>query len=535
MSGGIPARPEPPSADEPPRPAPEGRRWVPRVLTPDSVEVVDSIELADEFARSRGEQHAGPADRLAAGVIVLGKELATEDCALLAAWLRSAPADVRGPVLSAVLAADPPCEVLADLAAEHAGQARMALLRGEIAQIVAGGGVPDSPLTPHPWGADEAEEARALLSEAVDEVAPDRVDLLLRTATRFGVDLPPHRYTAERFVSWWASHPEAGLDPVLWPRSDDLVALLRSTLVARLQHSETVLAAVTDHWWPLLRSIAVDPFEPLDAAVLSAAVRANGDIRRETVDRFAERLRDPDLPDTPEAVLAALFGAAQPTVDELHRLIGALPATAVTESIAQRAFAVLDKAKVTGRSLDLLRVLGHHLGTEQRELWSADARVRSWIVAFGRGSEVGSLSGIADRVLRARLPELVTALLAADPRAAVRAIGSAGASLQQLLQRELPAIFGDERAEESRRDAAVALAFVLAWSDGASTEMRTAYDRELERWVRSGRRADHRRVSKRLRLSAADHAAAWHEWLQEIVTTPAEPDRATRKWWQRRR
>ncbi|MDI2030889.1 GTPase-associated protein 1-related protein [Saccharopolyspora sp. TS4A08] len=535
MSGGIPAQPEPPSADEPPRAAPETRRWVPRVLTPDSVEVVDSIELADEFARARGEQHAGPADRLAAGVIVLGEGLATEDCALLAAWLRSAPADVRGPVLSAVLAADPPREVLADLAAEHAGSARMALLRREIAGIVAGGRVPESPLTPHPWGADEAEEARSLLSAAADEVAPDRVDLLLRTATRFGADLPPHRFTAERFVSWWASHPEAALDPSLWPCADELVALLRATLVARLEHSETVLAAVTEHWWPLLRHIATDPFEPLDAAVLSAAVRAKGDTRRETIDLFAERMRDPDLPDSPEAVLAALFGAASPTVDELHRLIGALPATAVTESIAQRAFAVLDKAKVTGRYLDLLRVLGHHLSSDLRELWSEDARVRSWIAAFGRDSEVGSLSGISDRVLRARLPEVVTALLAADPRAAARAIGRAGPNLQQLLLRELPAIFGDAQAEESRRDGAVALAFVLAWSDGATTEMRTSYDRELERWVRSGRRADHRRVSKLLRSSAADHAAAWHEWLQEIVRTPAEPDRGTRKWWRRRR
>lgn len=535
MSGGIPAEPEPPSTDEPPRAAPAARRWVPRVLTPDSVEVVDAIELADEFARARGEEHAGPADRLAAGVIVLGEALVTEDCALVAAWLRCAPADVRGPVLSAVLAADPPRHVLADLAAEHAGRARIALLRCEIADIVAGGkGAGPVPLTPHPWGEDEAEEARSLLAEAAAEVAPERVDLLLRTATRFDVDLPPSRFAAEPFVSWWASHPEAALDPAWWPCADELVSRLRATLVERLEHSELVLTAVNEHWWPLLRHIATDPFEPLDAAVISAAVRAKGDARRETVDRFAERLRNPDLPDAPEAVLAALFGAAPPTVDELHRLIGALPATAVTESIAQRAFAVLSKAKVTGRHLDLLRVLGHHLGGEQRELWTDDARVRSWLAAFCRGADVGSLEGVSERVLRARSPEVVRGLLGAEPRAAVRAIGSAGPTLQRLLMRELPAAWKDEQAEEPVRDRAVALAFVLAWSDTATADVRAAYDRELERWVRGGRRADHRRISKLLRVSAADHAAGWHEWLQEIVTTPAEPDRV-RKWWQRRR
>ncbi|TDD05746.1 hypothetical protein E1181_14290 [Saccharopolyspora terrae] len=536
MSGGSPAEqsPEPPSTGEPPQ-AP-ARRWVPRVLTPDSVEAVNVVELADEFARTRGEPHAGPADRLAAGVIVLGEALATEDCALVAAWLHSAPADVRGPVLSALLAAEPPREVLTDLAAEHAGRARIALLRCEIADLVSGSQVSEPvPLTSHPWGADEAEEARSLLAEAAAELVPERVDLLLRTATCFGVDLPPDRFAAERFAGWWASHPEAGLDPAAWPCGDELVALLRQTLGERLKHSDVVLTAVNEHWWPLLRHTATDPFEPLDAAVISAAVRAKGDARREIVDLFADRLRDPDLPDTPEAVLAALFSAAPPTVDELHRLIGALPATAITESIAQRAFSVLSKAKVTARHLDLLRVLSHHLCADQRELWSEDGRVRSWVAAFSRGAEVGSLDEVSERVLRARLPEVVTALLAAEPRAAVRAIVSAGQVLQRLLMRELPSVWNDERAEESRRDRAVAVAFVLAWSDTATADVRTAYDRELERWARSGRRADHRRISKLLRVSAADHAAGWHEWLQEIVKTPAEPERASRKWWQRRR
>ena len=472
---------------------------------------------------------------MAAGVIVLGESLETGDCALVVTWLRSAPADVRGPVLSAVLAADPPREVLADLAAEHAGRARMALLRREVAEVVAGGQGDFAPLTPHPWGADEAEEARTLLAEAVAAVSPERVDLLLRTATRFAVDLPPGRFAAERFVDWWASNPGSSLDPELWPCADELVALLREVLRERLQHSEVVLTAVTEHWWPLLRHIATDPFEPLDAAVISAAVRANGDVRRATVEEFVERLRAPDLPDTPEAVLAALFGAAPPTVDELHRLIGALPATAVSEPVAQRAFAALSKSKVTARHLDVLRMLSHHLGPEQRELWSQDGRFRSWLASFGRGAEVGSLEDVSERVLRARMPEAVTALLAAEPRSAARAIGSAGQVLQRLLMRELPAVWNDGQVEESRGDRAVALAFVLAWSDTASADARTAYDRELERWVRGHRRADHRRISRLLRSSAADHAAAWHEWLQEIVTNPAEADRGGRRWWHRRR
>ncbi|RRO19412.1 hypothetical protein EIL87_04765 [Saccharopolyspora rhizosphaerae] len=535
MSGGIPVEPEPPSTDEPPEAAPAARRWVPRVLSPDSVEVVDSIELADEFARARGEQHAGPADRLAAGVIVLGESLAAEDCALVAAWLRCAPADVRGPVLSAVLAAEPPREVLAELAAEHAGRARMALLRCEVDDVVGGEQAPSAtPLPPHPWGEDEAEEARSMLAEAAAEVDPPRVDLLLRTATRFGVELPANRFAAERFVSWWASHPEADLDPTLWPCADELLALLRSTLVERLQHSDLVLAAITEHWWPLLSHLATDPFEPVDAAVISAAVRAQGDSRREVVDRFAERLRDPDLPDAPEAVLDALFGAATPTVEELHRLIGALPATAVTEPIAHRAFAVLGRSKVTGRHLDLLRTLGHHLSGEQRELWAEDARVRSWRAALGRGAAVESLEGVSERVLRARLPEALTALLAVDPRAAAHAIFAAGQALQGLLLRALPAVWNDAQAEETGRDRAVALAFVLAWSDTATADARSAYDRELERWVRGGRRADHRRISKLLRGCAPDLAAAWHEWLQEIVTTPAEPAKARPRWRRRR-
>ncbi|MFC7342277.1 GTPase-associated protein 1-related protein [Saccharopolyspora griseoalba] len=537
-------------AAAPPEVEPTGsaKHWVPRFLVADPVDVVDAVELAHQFARARSEASAGQADRLAAGLIVLGEHASPADCRPLAAWLRDAPApsgtDVRGAVLSAVLAAEPPRAVLVDLAenvGEHTGRVRIALLRDELDEILHGDPVAEpQPLEPLPWTEEEAEQARILIRNAAAAAPAERFDLLLRTATRFGVPLRAGGFAedADRFVRWWADHPRVEVVPGEWPCREELVGRLRDLLAHRLAgpEADNVRRDVAADWWPLLLDAATEPGEPLDAEVIGAAVAAGGPAREQVVTTFAEQLRDPGR-GLPEAVFAALFGAAEPEVDELHRLVAAMPATAVPEPVAQRVFAALDRAEVTAPHLDLLRMLGHHIGDRGglRELWTDDGRVRSWLTGYPkRGAQAGSLRGISARVIEARGPEILGVLRELALGEALGVVTEAGEGLQRALARELPALWRDERATSGQRDRAVALAFLTGWQDAAAAEVRTAFDRELEGWAREHDRAAHRRISRLLRGVGADDAAAWHEWLHNAGADRGSGAPGRGRWWRRR-
>ncbi|MER7015934.1 GTPase-associated protein 1-related protein [Saccharopolyspora sp. NPDC000359] len=514
--------------------------WVPRFLRADPYDVVDAIELSHQFARGRGATRPSTADRLAAGVLVLDEEVAGPEPALaLAEWLAAPPAvsaaDVLEPVLAAVLDSAPGVRVLTRLAEtdlEQAGQVRIALLRAEVDEIVRGTPADDrAPLRERPWRPEEAEEAAALVEGAAGAVRPERMDLLLRTASRFDVHPRLGNFTeaAGRFAEWWAHHPHAGVDPARWTCGPELIDLLRDVLAQRLDGPlrDEVTAAIKDRWWRLLAPTVSDPFMPLDAAVAAAAVAAGGSARQETIAVFRERLRRSDQPGTGEAVFDALFGASAPTLVELSDFLAELPSTAVSDALAQRAFGVLAGSKVSGRYLDVLRGLSHHLGDRQdlRKLWEDDGRLRGWLTSLRRkGADAGSPGDISEEVLVARAGKIVGALLDADPRAATDLAVASGEQLQQTLVRELPKVWHDEDAAPERRDRAVVLAFVAAWSDDATATVRAAFDRELEAWMHAHKQTDYRRVSKLLRGVDADHAAAWHDWLRETAQRkPKQP------------
>ncbi|MER6990780.1 GTPase-associated protein 1-related protein [Saccharopolyspora hirsuta] len=515
--------------------------WVPRFLRADPYDVVDAVELSHQFARGRGAARPSTADRLAAGVLALDEQVTGPEPAMaLAEWLAAPPAvsasDVLEPVLTAVLDSAPGVPVLTRLAEtdlEQAGQVRIALLRAEIDEIVRGTPADDrAPLRARPWRSEEAEQAAALVEGAAGAVQPERMDLLLRTATRFDVRPRLGNFTeaAGRFAEWWAHHPHAGVDPARWTCGPELIDLLRDVLARRLDgpHRDEVGAAIKERWWRLLAPTVSDPFMRLDAAVAAAAVAAGGSARQETIEVFRERLRKPEQPGTGEAVFDALFGESAPTLVELSDLLAEMPSTAVSDALAQRAFGVLVKSKVSGRYLDVLRGLSHHLGDRQdlRKLWEDDGRLRAWLTNFRRkGAEAGGPGDISEEVLGARAGNIVEALLDASPQDSADLAVASGEQLQQTLVRELPAVWNDESAEQDRRDRAVVLAVVTALSDNATGTVRAAFDRELEAWMHAHKQADFRRISKLLRGVDADAASVWHEWLRETAQRKPKPAR----------
>ncbi|MER7076766.1 hypothetical protein SAMN02982929_05513 [Saccharopolyspora kobensis] len=507
--------------------------WVSRFLRADPYDVVDAIELSHQFARGRGAARPSTGDRLAAGVLALEEPVSGQESAMaLAEWLADPPAvsaaDVLEPVLAAVLAAEPGVPVLARLAGldlEQAGQVRFALLRAEIGEIIRGTSTGDrAPLAENRWRRDEVERATRLVEGATGAVLPERMDLLLRTAARFGVRprLGNFAEPAARFVEWWAQHPHAAVDPSSWTCGAEFVDLLRDVLARRLEGpwGDEVAAAIKERWWRLLAPTVSDPFMPLDAAVASAAVAAGGSVRRETIEVFRGLLRKPEQPGTGEAVYDALFGESAPTLVELSAFLAELPSTAVSDALAQRAFGVLGKAKVSGRYLDVLRVLSHHLGDRQdlRKLWEDDGRLRAWLSTLRRkGAEAGGPGDISEQVLAARAAQVVEALLACPPPDSPALVVSSGDQLQHTLVRELPAVWNDEDADPDRRDRAVMLAFAVCWSDDTTGTIRAAFGRELEAWMHAHKQADFRRISKLLRGVGADYASGWHDWLRDAA------------------
>ncbi len=441
---------------------------------------------------------------------------------------RVSTTDVLEPVLEAVLAAAPALPVLTRLAettTQQAGRVRIALLRGEIDEIVRGTPAEHrAPLSPRPWSPDEEEAASVLVEAAAGAIAPERMDLLLRTATRFDIRPRLGRFgeASGRFVEWWAQHPHAGIDPARWTCGPDMLDLLRDALTRRLTgpNADEVARDINDRWWRLLAPAISDPFDPLDAAVAAAAVATGDTARRETIAVFRERLRSPDHPGTGEAVWEALFRTSPPTLAELKDFVTTLPSTAMSDAVAQRAFAVLEKSTVSGRYLDVLRMLGHHIGDREklRKLWEDDGRLRAWVSSFARkGAQTGaeSLENVSEEVFIARATEITAVLLGATPQAALAVIVQAGNQLQQTLVHELPRVWNDEQVASDRRDQALALAFLTCWQDASSEQVRTAFDKALERWAAKHKQADYRRISKLLRGIEADYAAAWHEWLKD--------------------
>ncbi|GAA4875773.1 GTPase-associated protein 1-related protein [Saccharopolyspora cebuensis] len=512
-------------------PSAAARHWVGRFLHGDPAAVVEELELAHRFARQRGAERADAGDRLAAGVLASGEPVPDQQAAMeLAGWLvgTRAPEQAIDRVREAVLALPPERAVLARLAeTAHDARVRVALLRAELAGAAAGEPVATSHLAAHRWSAEELSDATGLAEETAADTAPEHLDGVLRTAGRFGLEPRPTRFAqaAKDFIAWWAQHPQAPVDPRAWPCRAELIALLREELGSRLAEDSGALAdAIREHWWRLLAPTVADPFLPLDRLVAQSAVAAGGEPRQQVIDALRDRTRAAERRGHADAVWEALFAHTPPTVAEVRSVLGAMSATMVSEALAERIFPVLESAPASADQLDVLRMLVHHLGSEHeglRSMWEDDSALRAWLANFQRaarapGAGVGELKEIADEVLTARGPEIVAALLSIPPPTAASAAVAGGARVQELLVRELPAVWADEQRPAADRTGAVALAFLTAWSDKATEGARVAFDKALEAWAKRRTSAEYRKVSKLLRGVDADSARAWHDWLKEL-------------------
>lgn len=530
--------------------------WVPRFLSTDSGsagpgDVLEAVELAHRLGEHRGATSTG--DRLAAGILVLDERVGDTASGLaLAEWLGSPPPvyadDFVRPVLDVLLRGQPEPEVLAGLAdpdAERAGMLRIALLRADVEAVVRGEAEPVGQRLPEREHSEqEAADAIQLVDAALRSVPPAKLGELLLAAQRHHA-APGAAQLVEslrEFVRWWLDHPHAAVDPSGWPCAEQLAGLLRAELAERTPQRQA--QAVRDGWWrPLVLALA-DPGEQIDVLVARAAVAEGGGTRAAALEAFREQLRAAGDRADPEAVWNALFAESPPTVHESAMLFGAMPSTAVPEALAGRALSVLGGAPVTAEVLEMLRTLAHHLGDENpelRALWEQDARLRTWLTAVQRAEQPDALEEVPEAVLAARSDDVIGALLAAPLQRAWDATVQAGSALQHVLMRELPEWFAAS-VESDQQLRAVALTFLVGWSDSSELEVRKGVDRALERWAAQHEQADYRRVSRLLRGVEAAVAAAWHAWIKELSGQRAgrRPHRAAadwamRKWANRRR
>lgn len=508
--------------------------WVPRFLRADPYDVVNAIELAHQFARNAGGEFPSEGDRWASTVRLLGEQ-APEQRAVLAEWLARSPerstAHARQAVVEAVLSAGPDVDALRRLVAgagsdELAGQVRIALLWAELDAVTRGRRLDDPQLPEREWLPHEVETAEQLVASTAANTGPERVDQLLRTATRFGLapDLCRFGTAAKRFVDWWLDNPTAEVDPDGWSCRDQVVNLLRHRLSTRLgsEQSERASAEVQEHWWPLLAPAVQDPFLSADALVASSAVQHGGQARAEAIAHLRPRLAEADNAETVQAVWSALFGLAAPTAEEALDLLGAAPQ--VPRAVARDVFRLVRRATLTDKHLDLLRRMAELNQTPEPEallrLWQEDGKLRFWITRFRKNPRPDTaveLQEVSSRVFHARAAELLDVLFEAGLAPAVEVTEHAGDALRSLLGNELPSVWNSAQ-DTTRSDMAVALAFAAAWN-GGQTEFRTHVDTELEKWAAATTRDDHRRIRHLLRTADTEMVTGWYEWLKELQNT----------------
>lgn len=513
--------------------------WAPRFLSSDPFHVVDAVELARQFARNDDRDRAERGDRLASSVLVL-EEPAGDRAGELADWLASAPAEsareARSQVVEAVLSAGPDARALRALVGGAgtdalAGQVRYALLWAEIDEISRGGAGDSAPALPErEWSPSEREQATALVEGVAATLPPQRLDPLLRVATRFGLAPSPGRMgeVVSRFVTWWLDHPDADVAPARWSCATEVLDLVRDEVSARLERADAdeTIGEVRQRWWPILLPTISDPFMALDALVASSAVDSGGSERAAAIGALRGHLQDPASPETAEAVWSALFEFADPTMEEALEFLSA--ASVVTKALAQRVFALLETSTVSAAYLDVLRKLVEHNRTPEQEsmlsMWQEDGKLRFWLNGFRKradGADADKLREVSDRVLAARSGEILEVLLAADLQVAAEVAERGGEHLPTMLARELPAVWSGY--EQQQADKAVALAFHTACSDAASTELRSQVDPQLEQWARSGGSAEHRRIHRMLRSVDPESATIWQEWLRELPRAEGSP------------
>ncbi len=506
--------------------------WAPRFLRADPFDVVDAIELAHKFACQR-HQHAdgsaaaadarvGSDDQLASAIVVLGESVLGESvereqqASALAGWLAGQPSlsldDIVDPIARAVLVASTDATALGELdgavrlhglRGELAGQIRTDLLVAEVDEIVSGrrASVDETPLPRHDFTSAERLAGAAVIERAATVISPDRMDLLLRTSARFHVEpsVLKFRDAAHQFITWWADHPTAGLDPARWPCRAMLIDQLRDELAQR-PDSAALRGAVRQHWWPILLPVT-DPGSPLDASVAAAAMeRGEPGVQRGVFQAVLEFAQRSDRLDTGDLTWDALFRYVPPTTDQLLDLLARLRRNTASESFANKAQTALaqhSRSQVTYAELTVLARLAE-LGwnpsdSRLSDLRHQDMALQQWLASVPArnpdqaGGDAAGLRVVTEMVLYARRSEVLHAVLDAPLTHAPYVMEYAGDHLQLFLLNELPPLWNDRSNGGLRGDTAVAVALILIvdGSESLPDEPVNRFLTRFETWIRS--------------------------------------------------
>ncbi|MGQ0778063.1 MAG: GAP1-N2 domain-containing protein [Pseudonocardiales bacterium] len=544
--------------------------WAPRFLHSDPFDVVDAVELAHRFARRR-QQRADPsaeaadarpstADRLASAVLVLDEPVPPGHA--LAGWLAGQPAlsveDFVEPVVEAVLNGPTDATMLAELddavqlrnmGGQLADRVRRELLVAELGEVLSGRKPQyvDTRLPQRRWTPAEQRSATELVEQTADQVRPDQLDLVLRIATRFGIEpkVANFRDAANQFVIWWANHPTPRLDPDRWPCGPLLVDLLRDELTRRMD--ATTEADVHQHWWRILLPIS-DLSSPLDAGVTAAAFELGApEVRYEVLAKVLNFVAGRAQPDTGELAWDALFRYASPKTGELLELLNRLRPDTVSGFVttkAWRALAALCRSQVTGAELDavarLTELAGPPKDSRLAELRRQDEELRRWLALLAgpegdRAAKTASvLFTVTEAVLDARRPTILHALLDDLALGQVLAVVNGGGNhLRDFLVRELPALWNDESRSGRRGDMAVALAYLAIRSGTISDELADEFKVIFQNWVRDDVELTRvHRVQRLLKTIGPELPRDWVNYVTptlprrlraELTRTPASP------------
>lgn len=522
--------------------------WAAMFLRADPFDVVDAVELAHDFARQRrpggdgattvAEAWSTAADRQVAAVVALNEPVTDgQQAGGLAGWLAAAPPisaeDIVEPVATAVLAATADASTLRELdgavrahglRGELAGQIRTALLRAEVAEIETGHRTAVDPTTlpGHRFTAAERPAAVEVVERAASRIPPDRMDLLLRTSARFAVEpeVPNFLNAAHDFVTWWVDNPAVRLDPSPWPCHAMLIDLLRDEL-GRRPHSAALRDVIREYWWRILKPVG-EPDTALEVSLCAAAMeRAPAPVKERVFAAVLTFVQHSESPDTGELAWDALFRYVAPTTTQLIHLLGQVRPETASAAFAGEVLAALEircASRVSVAELDALTLLGN-CGWKPSEgrladLGQQNTALRHWLDSVHAptsdpATTASRLSVLTETVLRARRAEVLEAVLDVVPLAHMpRVIDAGGAALAKFLLTELLALWYDEPGDGGRDDA-VALAFIVAGSEGLPKRSVAGFTARLKDWVRSVPTERVRRVEGLLKAFDTQRSQRW--------------------------
>lgn len=433
------------------RPSDRARFWVELLRDcDDPYDVVDAVEL--ERVLSAGAPPS-PAVRSVAWTLASG-DPATLDSGSFLAWLTAADRGLltehAAPVTTTVLAADSSAALLRALealaaegvlAADRAA-VRRRLVAAEIAEVRAGGPVAEAVLERVELVGDVARDVESALSTAILLAEDEEVDALLRLAYRHRVspDVGPLLGRLTAFAEAWVSGPRRGYRPSAWALRHELLDVVRDVLQARARdHGPVTIRRAAEQLWPVLVHTAADARDPVDAALMVAAVRASPRRARRTLvaSLIARALATRDPAGAVAALQRLLGDAAVLRPGDALAMVLRIPADLPLErSAADAAAADLEKqagrypTEATLSAIASLHRRGVRLGSRLLILAEADQDLARFLDALGRlrGEEdaatldelTGVLREVDSAVLAARRQELAEKTLA-TPRPAVAA------------------------------------------------------------------------------------------------------------------